>query len=43
MLTPAAGLSGFAMPIFLAMTVWGVLGKLEKWSQGTAPLPVVAK
>jgi len=39
MLTPAAGLSPFTMPIFLAFSVWGVLGKLEKWSQGTAPPP----
>jgi hypothetical protein len=39
MLTPAAGLSPFAMPIFLAMSVWGLLGKFEKWSQGTAPPP----
>ncbi|PNE11225.1 MAG: hypothetical protein CR217_09890 [Beijerinckiaceae bacterium] len=31
------GLSQFALPIFLAMTAWGVLGKFEKWSQGTAP------
>jgi hypothetical protein len=29
MVTPAAGLSLFAMPIFLAMTAWGVLGKFE--------------
>jgi lysozyme family protein/peptidoglycan hydrolase-like protein with peptidoglycan-binding domain len=29
----------FALPIFLATTVWGILGKLEKWHQGTAPLP----
>lgn len=42
-ITPAAGLSGFAMPIFLAMTAWGVLGKFEKWSQGTAPPPLVPK
>ena len=38
-LIPAAGLSGFAMPIFLALAGWGVLGKMEKWSQGTAPPP----
>lgn len=31
------GLSQFALPIFLAMTAWGVLGKFEKWSQGTSP------
>jgi hypothetical protein len=41
MITPAAGLSGFAMPIFLAMTAWGVLGKFEKWER-TAPLPVTS-
>jgi lysozyme family protein/peptidoglycan hydrolase-like protein with peptidoglycan-binding domain len=38
-LTPALGLSQFTMPIFLAMTAWGVLGKFEKWNQGTAPPP----
>jgi lysozyme family protein/peptidoglycan hydrolase-like protein with peptidoglycan-binding domain len=36
-LTPALGLSQFTMPIFLALTAWGFLGKLEKWTQGTAP------
>ena len=41
MLTPAAGLSGFALPIFLGLTAWGVLGKMEKWSQGTAPPPKI--
>ncbi|MBR0711034.1 MULTISPECIES: peptidoglycan-binding protein [Bradyrhizobium] len=35
------GLGQFAMPISLALTVWGVLGKLEKWAQGTAPPPKV--
>ena len=35
------GLSQFALPISLALTVWGVLGKLEKWAQGTAPPPKV--
>ena len=39
LLTPAAGLSGFALPVFLGLTAWGVLGKMEKWSQGTAPPP----
>ena len=39
MLTPAAGLAPFTLPIFLGLTVWGVLGKMEKWSQGTAPPP----
>ena len=38
-LTPAIGLSGFALPVFLGLTAWGVLGKMEKWSQGTAPRP----
>ena len=33
------GLSQFAMPISLALTAWGVLGKMEKWAQGTAPPP----
>jgi lysozyme family protein/peptidoglycan hydrolase-like protein with peptidoglycan-binding domain len=37
------GLSGFTMPLFLALTAWGVLGKLEKWAQGTAPPPTSAK
>jgi lysozyme family protein/peptidoglycan hydrolase-like protein with peptidoglycan-binding domain len=35
----AAGFSGYTMPIFLALAAWGVLGKLEKWSEGTAPPP----
>jgi hypothetical protein len=26
-----------ALPIFLAMTAWGFLGKLEKWSQAALP------
>ena len=39
MLTPAAGLAPFTLPIFLGLTAWGVLGKMEKWSQGTAPRP----
>ncbi|EJN14581.1 hypothetical protein PMI42_01871 [Bradyrhizobium sp. YR681] len=33
------GLGQFAMPISLALTAWGVLGKMEKWAQGTAPPP----
>ncbi|OKO88787.1 hypothetical protein AC629_08600 [Bradyrhizobium sp. NAS80.1] len=33
------GLSQFALPITLALTAWGVLGKMEKWAQGTAPPP----
>jgi peptidoglycan hydrolase-like protein with peptidoglycan-binding domain len=36
-LTPAAGLSGFALPVFLGMTAWGVLGKMEKWAHRSAP------
>ena len=39
MLTPAAGLAPFTLPIFLGLTAWGVLGKMEKWAQGTAPPP----
>ena len=31
------GLSGYAMPIFLALSAWGVLGKLEKWAQAAPP------
>jgi hypothetical protein len=27
------------MPIFLGLAAWGVLGKMEKWAQGTAPPP----
>jgi hypothetical protein len=37
------GLSDFTMPFFLALTAWGVLGKLEKWAQGTAPAPTNTK
>jgi lysozyme family protein/peptidoglycan hydrolase-like protein with peptidoglycan-binding domain len=37
--TSVPGLSQFALPIFLAMSAWGVLGKVEKWAQGTAPPP----
>jgi hypothetical protein len=36
LLTPSVGLTPFAMPVFLAMSAWGVLGKFEKWSQQTA-------
>lgn len=39
MLTPSGGLSQYAVPIFFALSAWGVLGKFEKWSQGTAPPP----
>lgn len=27
------------LPIFLVLAGWGVLGKIEKWAQGTAPPP----
>jgi len=37
------GLSDFTMPLFLALSAWGVLGKLEKWAQGTAPPPQPSK
>ena len=37
--TAVPGLSQFTLPIFLAMTAWGVLGKFEKWSQGAALPP----
>lgn len=33
-----AGLPGIGLPIFLAMTAWGFLGKMEKWKQGNVPL-----
>jgi lysozyme family protein/peptidoglycan hydrolase-like protein with peptidoglycan-binding domain len=39
----AAGFSGYALPIFLALSAWGALGKIEKWAQGTAPPPVSTK
>ncbi|GJE40775.1 peptidoglycan-binding protein [Methylobacterium persicinum] len=35
-LTPAFGLSPYTMPIFLGLSAWGVLGKLEKWADATA-------
>jgi Putative peptidoglycan binding domain/D-alanyl-D-alanine carboxypeptidase len=38
-LIPSAGLSPFALPVFLGMSAWGILGKFEKWAQGTAPPP----
>ncbi len=41
--TGAVGFSGYTMPIFLALAAWGVLGKLEKWAQGTAPPPRSSK
>jgi lysozyme family protein/peptidoglycan hydrolase-like protein with peptidoglycan-binding domain len=33
------GLSKFALPVSLAIAAWGVLGKFEKWAQGTVPPP----
>jgi hypothetical protein len=38
-ITPVAGVAGFsgyAMPVFLALAAWGVLGKFEKWAQSTS-------
>jgi lysozyme family protein/peptidoglycan hydrolase-like protein with peptidoglycan-binding domain len=42
-LAPVASLlpPNIALPVFLAIGAWGVLGKLEKWAQGTAPPPKV--
>ena len=37
------GLSGFTMPLFLVLTAWGALGKIEKWAQGTALPPTRPK
>jgi lysozyme family protein/peptidoglycan hydrolase-like protein with peptidoglycan-binding domain len=37
--TSVPGLSQVALPVSIAMTIWGVLGKFEKWSQGTALPP----
>jgi hypothetical protein len=37
------GFGGFTMPLFLALTAWGALGKIEKWAQGTAPPPTSTK
>ena len=37
--TSVPGLSKFALPLSLAIAAWGVLGKFEKWNQGTAPPP----
>jgi hypothetical protein len=42
-LVPAAGLSQFAMPVFLGLAAWGVLGKLEKWVQGKVATSQVPK
>jgi lysozyme family protein/peptidoglycan hydrolase-like protein with peptidoglycan-binding domain len=35
-ITPAFGLSPYTMPIFLGLTAWGLLGKLEKWASVAA-------
>jgi peptidoglycan hydrolase-like protein with peptidoglycan-binding domain len=45
MLTPAAltPAAPFTLPIFLAMSAWGVLGKFEKWRQGAAPPPRISQ
>ncbi|HLZ02176.1 MAG TPA: peptidoglycan recognition family protein [Bradyrhizobium sp.] len=32
------GLGQVALPLFLAMTAWGILGKMEKWA-GNSPAP----
>jgi lysozyme family protein len=37
--TSSAGLGSVAMPFFLAMAAWGVLGKLEEWSPQASPPP----
>jgi lysozyme family protein/peptidoglycan hydrolase-like protein with peptidoglycan-binding domain len=37
--TSVPGLSEFTLPLFTAITIWGVLGKIEKWSLGIALLP----
>ncbi|TRC81838.1 peptidoglycan-binding protein [Mesorhizobium sp. WSM4307] len=39
-ITPAMGLSPFAMPLFLGLAAWGFLGKLEKWNQGMPTIPL---
>jgi lysozyme family protein/peptidoglycan hydrolase-like protein with peptidoglycan-binding domain len=42
-ITPLTGFGGYMLPVFLAMAGWGVLGKFEKWAQGTAPPPILPK
>ena len=37
MIAGTARLTGYAMPVFLALPSWGVLGKFEKWALATAP------
>jgi uncharacterized protein (TIGR02594 family) len=34
-----AKITPYAMPIFLALAAWGVLGKFEKWAHNTPPPP----
>ncbi len=34
-----AGLGSVALPFFLAIAAWGVLGKMEKWSGASPPTP----
>jgi hypothetical protein len=35
----SAGLGSVAMPLFLALSAWGVLGKLEKWAEASPQPP----
>jgi hypothetical protein len=35
----SAGLGSVAMPLFLALSAWGVLGKMEKWAGDSPPDP----
>ena len=37
LITSSTGLGSVAMPLFVALTAWGFLGKMEKWSQGATP------
>jgi hypothetical protein len=37
LLASSAGLGSVAMPIFLALSAWGILGKMEKWTQASPP------
>jgi lysozyme family protein len=38
----SAALGQIALPVFLAITAWGVLGKFEKWMQTAAPQAATA-
>ena len=38
----SAALGQVALPVFLALTAWGVLGKFEKWTQPVAPQAATA-